>query len=142
MTPKHATLHLFLTHVPLLHCTKIKFSVKDFLRECGQIRSLLRIYSHLLKKSLMKNFWKTLFFLKCYPFQTREKIKGFQIFSRKIEREHLSEIGSPYLWQSVQQTSSNTANVYIIERYICAINHVRLSPGRYKYMINETKTIK
>ena len=30
--------------------------LKDFLSKCDQIRSFLRIWSHLLKKSLMKNF--------------------------------------------------------------------------------------
>ena len=35
---------------------KIKFSIKDFFSICGQIRSFLRIWSHLLKKSLMENF--------------------------------------------------------------------------------------
>ena len=35
---------------------KMKFSIKDFLSKCDQIRSFLRIWSHLLKKSLMKNF--------------------------------------------------------------------------------------
>ena len=35
---------------------KMKFSIKGFLRKCDQIRNLLRIWSHLLKKSLMENF--------------------------------------------------------------------------------------
>ena len=35
---------------------KMKFSIKDFFSKCGQIRSFLRIWSHLLKKSLMRNF--------------------------------------------------------------------------------------
>ena len=34
----------------------MKFSIKDFFSKCDQIRSFLRISSHLLKKSLMKNF--------------------------------------------------------------------------------------
>ena len=34
----------------------MKFSIKDFLSKCDQIRSFLRIWSHLLKKSLMENF--------------------------------------------------------------------------------------
>ena len=39
------------------HCTKImKFSMKDFFGKCDQIRSFLRIWSHLPKKSLMENF--------------------------------------------------------------------------------------
>ena len=32
----------------------MKFSVKDFFSECDQIRSFLRIWSHLLNKSLME----------------------------------------------------------------------------------------
>ena len=32
---------------------KMKFSIKNFLSKCDQIRRKLRIWSHLLKKSLM-----------------------------------------------------------------------------------------
>ena len=35
---------------------KTKFSIKDFFSKCGQIRRKLRIWSYLLKKSLMENF--------------------------------------------------------------------------------------
>ena len=35
---------------------KMKFSIKDFFSKCEQIRSFLRIWSLLLKKSLMKIF--------------------------------------------------------------------------------------
>ena len=35
---------------------KMKFSITDFFSKCNQIRSLLRIWSHLLKKSVMENF--------------------------------------------------------------------------------------
>ena len=34
----------------------MKFSIKDFFNKCHQIRRKLRIWSHKLKKSLMKNF--------------------------------------------------------------------------------------
>ena len=34
----------------------MKFSIKDFFSKCDQIRSFLRIWSHLFKKSLMENF--------------------------------------------------------------------------------------
>ena len=34
----------------------MKFSVKDFFNKCDQVRSDLRIWSRLLKKSLMENF--------------------------------------------------------------------------------------
>ena len=35
---------------------KMKFSIKNFFSKYDQIRSLLQIWSHLLKKSLMENF--------------------------------------------------------------------------------------
>ena len=35
---------------------KMRFSIKDFISKCDQIRSFLRIWSHLLKQSLMENF--------------------------------------------------------------------------------------
>ena len=35
---------------------KTKFSIKNFVSKCDQIRSSMRIWSHLLKKSLMKIF--------------------------------------------------------------------------------------
>ena len=35
---------------------KMKFSIKDFFSKCDQVRRKLRIWSHLLKKSLMENF--------------------------------------------------------------------------------------
>ena len=34
----------------------MKFSIKDFVSKCDHIRRLRRIWSHLLKKSLMENF--------------------------------------------------------------------------------------
>ena len=34
----------------------MKFSIKDFSSKCDHIRSQLRIWSYLLKKSLMENF--------------------------------------------------------------------------------------
>ena len=39
-----------------VHYTKMKFSIKDFISKYNQIRRKLRIWPHLLKKSLMKNF--------------------------------------------------------------------------------------
>ena len=35
---------------------KMKFFIKDFFSKCDQIRSILRIWSNLLKKSLLENF--------------------------------------------------------------------------------------
>ena len=39
-----------------LTAQKMKFSITDFLSKCDQIHSFLRIWSHLLKKSVMENF--------------------------------------------------------------------------------------
>ena len=35
---------------------RMKFSIKDFFSKCDQISRKMRIWSHLLKKSLMENF--------------------------------------------------------------------------------------
>ena len=40
----------------LVTSQKMKFSTKDFFSKCDQIRRNLRIWSHLLKKSLVENF--------------------------------------------------------------------------------------
>ena len=42
----HGTCHL--------HCTKMKFSIKDFFSKCDQIRR--KPHKNFLKKSLMENF--------------------------------------------------------------------------------------
>ena len=34
----------------------MKFSIKDFFNKCDQIRRKMRIWSHLLEKSLTENF--------------------------------------------------------------------------------------
>ena len=39
-----------------LNAQKIKFSIKDFFSKYDQIRRKLRIWLHVPKKSLMKNF--------------------------------------------------------------------------------------
>ena len=39
-----------------LTAQKMKFSIKYFFSKCDQLHSFLQIWSHLPKKSLMKNF--------------------------------------------------------------------------------------
>ena len=61
-----AILFLFQTSVLILqkplvffvdwNCTKMKFSIKDLFSICDQIHRKLRIWPHLLTKSLMENF--------------------------------------------------------------------------------------
>ena len=60
----HIILYDFLLVVAIITCfflksntaQKMRFSIKDFFSKCDQIRRLLRIWSQLLKKSLMVNF--------------------------------------------------------------------------------------
>ena len=37
---------------------KMKFSIKDVFSKCVQIRSFLRVWSHLLKKYVMEMQWE------------------------------------------------------------------------------------
>ena len=67
---------------------KMKFSIKDFFSKCYQIRRKLRIWLHLLKKSLMNNFtfravyiaWKSLYemLLEELPNNVRLRIVGIE----------------------------------------------------------------
>ena len=59
----------------------MKFSIKDFIGKCDQIHRKLRIWSHLLRKSVMENF----IFVECNgPASTRiEKFKG--LTQRKVK---------------------------------------------------------
>ena len=50
------TSHSTQTMAWIIAAQKMKFSIKDFFSKCDQIRSFLRIWSHLLKKSLIENF--------------------------------------------------------------------------------------
>ena len=51
---------VFISHwwksITITTAQKAKFSIKDFFSKCDQIRSFPRIWSHLLRKSLMENF--------------------------------------------------------------------------------------
>ena len=55
---------------------RMKFSIKDFFSKCDQIRSFLRVWSHLLKKSLMENF------IFCAVFRTLSDIHHGTITSK------------------------------------------------------------
>ena len=46
----------FSEEIEMIRCTKDEVSIKDFFSKCDQIRRKLRIWSHLLKKSLLENF--------------------------------------------------------------------------------------
>ena len=52
----HKLSHANCCHALNYTAQKMRFSIKDFFSKCDLIRSILRIRSHLLKKSLMENF--------------------------------------------------------------------------------------
>ena len=56
-----------------VHCTKNEVSIKDLFSKCDQIHRKLRIWSHLLEKSLMEKA----FFVQWYlgkQLQTKERM--------------------------------------------------------------------
>ena len=53
---KNLTLSLIKTFSTVFTAQKRKFCINDFFSKCDQIRRQLRIWSHLLKKSLIENF--------------------------------------------------------------------------------------
>ena len=58
---------------------KMKFSIKDLFSKCDQICSFLRIWSHLLKKSLMENF-----IFRAVTILRYHALKGWNLLFRKI----------------------------------------------------------
>ena len=55
---------------------KMKFSIKDFFSKYDQIRRKLRIWSHLLKKSLMESFIFRAVKFALYQLQSRQNQKN------------------------------------------------------------------
>ena len=55
-TVNHENVLCYIKNLRSNTAQKMKFSIKDFFSKCDQIRSLLRIWSHLLKKSFVENF--------------------------------------------------------------------------------------
>ena len=51
-----STLNFWLKQNQTFTAQKMKFCIEDFFSKCDQLCSFLRIWSHLLKKSLMENF--------------------------------------------------------------------------------------
>ena len=70
---------------------KMKFSIKHFFSKCDQIRRKLRIWSHLLKKSLMKSL-TNLYFL-CSTTKYRKIPKTWNVLM-KMQFLYLSSLSS------------------------------------------------
>ena len=66
----------------------MKISIKDFFSKCDQIRSFLRIWSHLLKKSVMENlvFCAVIVFIKVKGSVCRGVSKTLTIRWKSMEK--------------------------------------------------------
>ena len=81
---------------------KMKFFIMDFFSKCDQIRSFLRIWSHLLKKSLMENFNFCAVFCLWYGIGNIRRYcwGGFQhswIFLEELGSEKYRNSGVPWI---------------------------------------------
>ena len=84
---------------------KMKFSIKAVFSKCDQIRSLLRIRSHLLKKYLMENFIFCAVVFDVSPASNKNTcvntfthfIPNFLVFFRKEEIFNLSQLENIYV---------------------------------------------
>ena len=68
----------------------MKFSIRDFFSKCDQIRMKLRIWSHLLKNSLIENF---IFYAVIYVSKKQPK----QNFSNDVT----------YHWEALKESSND-----------------------------------
>ena len=75
--------HLICLKCFSIDCTKMKFSIKDFFSKCEQINIFLRIWSHLLNKSLMENF---IFCAVLEPLPIKIRKKELAISVKKVEQ--------------------------------------------------------
>ena len=97
----------------------MKFSIKDFFSKCDQVRSFLRIWSHLLKKSLMEN----LLFCEVYCsskilLTTERRLTGWYFLAVDLSPELLNTRTTDDTFQqsgkkdSFQDIFKSSANMY------------------------------
>ena len=94
----------------------LKFSIKDFFSKCNQIHSFQRIWSYLVKKSLMENFTFCAvvgLFLKIF-LELHEKCPNTEFLWSVLSRiwteyEHLlyKSLYSPYMRENTDQKILN-----------------------------------
>ena len=99
----------------------MKFSIKDFFSKCDQIRSIMRIWSHLLNKSLMENFT----FCAVYPFAVPLVVEEFPCW-RKMDIHFYSQNKQKWLSQSNQtRTNSDNQNCsHLLEKKVLHRNKI------------------
>ena len=118
----------------------MKFSIKDFFSNCDQIRSFLRIWSHLLKKSLMEN----VIFL-CSVLKTlvnlskirKQKSKDLQLNKKTWKRAVNQIVPRNFSWWSKNNLFTCFSNIFLTTeiiltaRQLSAIDLLKLCIVRY-----------
>ena len=96
---------------------EMKFSTKDFFSKCDQIRRKLRIWLHLLKKSLMENF----LFCVVWDANSRKKIKVKVISLNSCGRK------MRYMFFFLSESQFLGSRVEILKKFStsCAISYVK-----------------
>ena len=87
---------------------KMKFSIKDFFSKCDQIRRKLRIWPHLLKKSLMENFIFCAASV-CINLPISLKLKSMLSFTLRLQTLHVLYIKSmvPFTQNGIKKKSKD-----------------------------------
>ena len=107
----------------------MKFSIKDLFSKCDQIRRKLRIRSHLLKKSLMKNFIfcavvditekdirsikycrKSLLFLNDEPWKKKNTASCFDVTMGSLDGAEMCELVGLYILPLLQKRVNKKDN--------------------------------
>ena len=121
----------------------MKFSIKDFFSKCDQIRRKLRIWSHLLKKSLME----TSFFVQCTSgciFSNMEKIMTVNIKSAMRNnlryRSIANDIGLSRLARNYFFQKSKSMRKSLLTR-IVSCNYVPHSVTKYGFLFRVEETL-
>ena len=85
---------------------KMKFSIKDFFSKNDQIRIFLRIQSHLLKKSLMENFFFCTVITRILPKMSRSQGNLTLKFGQLIEYNERYTL----IWNSCRKWGKGTSS--------------------------------
>ena len=105
----------------------MKFLIKDIFCKCEQIRSFLRIWSHLLKKSLIENFiFCAVFIWNEFPNPVRKMFCTFLAMSTK-NLASFQEVAEAYLEPSQPSmmellfTKSSITRVWLGSKNVCKL---------------------
>ena len=91
---------------------KMKFSIKDFFSKCDQMWRKLRIWSHLLKRSLMENFiFCAVIYQLCITLYLFMHSFFVRVGMRLAIFSHLSGVLAPYVFKACSKSYNKTINL-------------------------------